>query len=162
VVVSEEARVYGCIVGIHGSTADWYGLYRLNHAAVEALPSEDDYPPLTRGMLTVPMDFGRPGTAFYREQLIHFGASFNHLSEYWHLWLAKFEGLLRQLYWSEVRVHLQLELHDAYDYRWRAAWDGTPPWLRSPPEPTAEWRFEGGPRDFRAGESSAAADRGGT
>jgi hypothetical protein len=150
VVVSEESRIYGCIVGPHGSTADWYGLYPLNYTVIESLVTDDDYPPLTRGMFAVPMDFGQPGSAFYREQMIHFGASFNHLSESWHLWLAKFEGLLRRLYWSEARLHLQTELHGAYDYRWWAAYSGTPPWLRSPPAPTAEWTFEGGQRDFRA------------
>jgi len=159
--VSEEARIYGCIVGTPGSTADWYGLYPLNYAAVAALPAEDDYPPLTRGMLTVPMDFGRPRSAFFREQVIHFGTSFNHLSQSWHLWLEKFEDLLRRLYWSEARVHLQVELNGEFDYRWQAAWSGTPPWLRSPPETTTEWRFEGGPRDLRADDRSPSKDRAG-
>lgn len=149
--MSEESRIYGCIIGSHGSTADWYGLYPLNHATVAALPAVDDYPPLTRGIFTVPMDFGRPGSAFYREQVIHFGASFKHMSEFWHLWLAKFEELLRRLYWSEARLHLQMELYGNYDYRWRAVWSGdTPSWYLSPPEPTGQWKFEGGPRDFRA------------
>jgi hypothetical protein len=150
--VSEIARVYGCIVGPHGNLADWYGLYPLNHATVQRLPTQDDFPPLTRGMFTVPMDYADPGAAFYREQIIHFGASFNHLSEYWHLWLAKFERLLGQLYWSEVRVHLQMELNGEYDYQWRAGRDaGAPPaWLCSPPETTMQWEFSGGPRDFRA------------
>lgn len=48
--MSEESPVYGCIVGTHGSTADWYGLYPLNRAVVDALPVEDDYPPLARGV----------------------------------------------------------------------------------------------------------------
>lgn len=151
--MSEESRIYGCIVGTHGSTAAWYGLYPLNLAVVESLPFEDEYPPLTRGVFTVPMDFGRRGSAFYREQVIHFGASFNNLSESWHLWLAKFEQLLRRLYWSEARLHLQMELHGSYDYRWTAVWGGdSPPWYCSPPEPTSEWKFEGGPRDYRAAE----------
>jgi hypothetical protein len=160
--MSEESRIYGCIVGRHGTTADWYGLYPLNYAVVQSLPVADNYPPLTRGIFTVPMDFGRPGSAFYREQVIHFGASFNHLSEFWHLWLPKFEGLLRRLYWSEARLHLEIEAYGNHDFRWEAVWgDGSPPWLRSPPEPTGEWSFEGGPRDFRAADPGAGADGGG-
>lgn len=148
--MSEESRVYGCIIGTHGATTGWYSLYSLNRAAVDVLPAEDAYPALTREVFTVPMDFGRPGSAFYREQVIHFGASFNHLSQSWHLWLEKFEALLRRLYWSESRLHLQMELIGSYDYRWLADWSGdAAPWLRSPPEPTAQWIFEGGPRDFR-------------
>ena len=149
--MSEESRVYGCIVGVHGSTDDWYGLFPQNLAAVEALPADDAYPPLTREIFAVPMDYARPGSAFYREQVMHFGASFSHLSEFWHIWLEKFEGLLQRLYWSEVRLHLWIELHGEYNYRWVAApGDFMLPWLRSPPEPTAEWAFDGGPRDFRA------------
>lgn len=147
--MSEEARVYGCIIGIPGSTADWYGLYPLNHAVVDSLPVEDDYPPLTRGIFTVPMDYAQRGSAFYREQVIHFGASFNHLSDTWSIWLEKYEALLRRLYWSEARLHLRIELYGSYDYRWEAAWIGdVPPWYRSPPEPTSNWTFEGGPRAF--------------
>lgn len=149
--MSEESRVYGCIVGVRGSSADWSGPYPRNLAAVEALPVEDEYPPPTRGIFAVPMDYARPGSAFYREQVIHFGASFNHLSESWHLWLPKFEGLLRRLYWSEARLHLRIELYGEYEYRWSAVWDGgLAPWLRSPPRTTTGWAFCGGPRDFRA------------
>ena len=148
--MSEQSRVYGCIVGVHGSTADWYGLYPLNRAAVAALPLEDDDPPLTRGIFTVPMDYASPRSPFYREQVIHFGASFNHMSEHWHLWLTKFEALLSRLYWSETRLHLHIELSGCHEYCWRATWEGgAPPWHRSPPQPTAAWTFEGGPRDFR-------------
>jgi hypothetical protein len=154
--MSEEALVYGCIVADPGPPSDWYGIYPRNLAVVEALPTEDDdYPPLTRGLFTVPMDYGRPGSAFYRQQVIHFGASFSHLSEFWHRWLPKFEGLLRRLYWLEARLHLEIELYGRHEYRWRAAWDGGDiPWHRVPPQPTAAWTFEGGPRDFRAAEPS--------
>ena len=41
--MSEESLVYGCILGIHGSTSNWYGVYPLNQAVVGALPTEDDY-----------------------------------------------------------------------------------------------------------------------
>lgn len=151
--MSEESRVYGCIVGVPGSSTDWYGLYPRNLAAVEALPTDDEYPPLTSGIFAVPMDYACPGAAFYREQVIHFGASFNHLSESWHLWLTKFEGLLRRLYWSEARLHLSMELHGDHEFRWSAACGAGPaPWLRSPPETTTRWVFCGGPRDFRAAE----------
>jgi hypothetical protein len=147
--MSEEARVYGCIAGAHGSTTAWYDLYSLNHVAVGQLPSADD-PPLTREMFAVPMDYRQPGAAFYREQVIHFGGSFNHLSEIWHVWLGKFEGLLRRLYWWEARLHLQGELLGCHEYRWRAVWSGDDvPWYRTPPQPVAKWVFEGGPRDFR-------------
>ena len=147
--MSEESRVYGCIVGFPGPTSDWHGVYPLNQAVVDSLPTEDDYPPLTRGIFTVPMDYGRPGSAFYREQVLHFGASFSHLSDSWPVWLAKFEALLRRLYWYEAWLHLHTELHGTHEYHWRAVWPGdSPPWYRSPPQPTTEWPFEGGPREF--------------
>jgi hypothetical protein len=148
--MSEEATLYGCIIGTHGTTADWYGLYPLNKAAIDALPEEDDWPPLVRSLFAVPMDYERPGTAFYRSQMIHFGASFNHFSEFWHLWLAKFEALLRRLYWWEAYLHLDMEIHGRFEYRWRVV-PGSIPFFLDPPQPTTEWMFEGGPRDFRTG-----------
>ena len=156
VPVEEESLVYGCIVGPPGSSADWYGLYPRNKSMIDALPIADSYPPLTRGIFTVPMDYGQPGTAFYRQQVIHFGASFSHLSEFWHLWIAKFEELLRGLHWSEARVHLENELYGSFEYRWEAVWTGDEiPWHRVPPQPTSHWSFQGGPRDFRAATGSA-------
>src|ERR1051325_4256449 len=148
--MSEESRVYGCIVGQPGSTPDWHFPYEFNHAVIGALPTEDAYPPLTRGIFTVPMDYRQSGSAFYRQQIIHFGASFNHLSEYWHVWLAKFEELLRRLSWLEVRLHHEIELHGSFEYHWHATWPGNDiPWHRVPLCATTQWSFEGGPRDLR-------------
>jgi hypothetical protein len=148
--MSEEATLYGCIVGTHGTTTDWYGLYPLNKAVIDALPEEDDYPPLVRSLFTVPMDYGRVGTAFSRSQMIHFGASFNHFSDHWHLWLAKLEALLGRMYWREAFLHLDVEMYGRHEYRWRVA-PGSVPFFLDPPRPTTEWTFEGGPRDFRSG-----------
>jgi hypothetical protein len=150
--VSEEATVYGCIMGMHGSTANWYGLYPLNRAVIEGLPEGDDYPPLTRSLFTVPMDYGKPGGGFYRRQIIHFGASFNHLSDFWHIWLTKFEALLRRLYWVEAHLHLDIELYGQHAYAWRAL---STPFFLDPPALTTEWHFQGGPRDFRSPADSA-------
>ena len=148
--MSEESLIYGCIVGVHGSISNWYGIYPLNKMVVDELPTEDIYPPLTRGIFTVPMDYGQPRSAFYRQQVIHFGASFNGLSEFWPSWLEKFEGLLRRLYWEEARLHLKIELCGSYKYHWQAKWEGNDvPWHRIPPQPSEQWTFEGGPRDFR-------------
>jgi hypothetical protein len=151
--MSQESIVYGCILGIHGGVEDWYDFYPLNQAAIDALPREDDYPPLTRDLFTVPMNYTQHGVAFYRRQVIHFGASFSNFSENWHEWLPKFEALLPRLYWDEARLHLEIELYGEYEYRWRAAWPTEDPsWRHSPRTPTTEWTFTGGPRDFRIGD----------
>ncbi len=144
--MSEEAMLYGCVVGTHSTTANWYGLYPLNRAVIDSLPEEDGYPPLTRGMFAAPAGDDRSGPGFYRHQMIHFGASFNHFSEDWHLWLEKFEALLQRLYWREAYLHLEIEFHGRHEYHWSAA---AAPFYDDPPRPTAEWTFEGRPRDFR-------------
>ena len=51
--MSEEGFFYGCIVGF-GRTPYPAQYYTLNKLAIDALPDEDQWPPLTKGMFSVP------------------------------------------------------------------------------------------------------------
>jgi hypothetical protein len=143
--MSEQGTIYGCIfgTGLIGSPKT-NEIYRLNKAAVEALPDKQDWEQtvLIRSIFHVPM----PDTEyFYRLQVIHFGTAINHLDAYWETWFNQFEALLRTLYWLEAHVHMEAEGFGKHSYYWEA--DLTP--MRSdPPEPIREWKFTGGPRRF--------------
>ncbi len=143
--MSEQGTLYGCIFGSglilsrHNSE-----IFRLNKAAVEALPDKQDWKQtvLVRGIFHVP----DPDTEyFYRLQMIHFGTAINHLDLYWEIWLNQFEALLRRLYWFEAHVHMEAENYGEHSYHWEANID---PMRLEPPEPIREWEFTGGPRSF--------------
>lgn len=143
--MSEQGTIYGCIFGsglIGSPMRDEF--FRLNKAAVEALPDKQDWKQivLVRSMFHVPM----PDTeTFYRLQMIHFGTSINHLDLYWETWLNQFEALLRTLYWFEAHAHMEAELYGDHSYHWKANID---PMRLNPPQPIREWEFKGGPRSF--------------
>ena len=90
--MSELATVYGCIEGASGRSQMWNALHLWNYDVINALPAHDEWPPLNSGMFAVPMGDGTR-MDFYRVQMIHFGASFNHFSDAWSTWLEKFENL---------------------------------------------------------------------
>ena len=148
--MSELTKIYGCIEGAFGSTHDWNALYLRNQEVIKALPLQDTWPPLVRSMFAVPM----PGNGsikridFYRIQMIHFGASFNHFADVWSLWLAKFESLLKQLYWHRVQLHLSVELYGAYEYLWEVSSEVVQGFYTEAPTPPQDWCFTGGPRSF--------------
>jgi hypothetical protein len=85
--MSAEGDLFGCIMGIGLRGEGLEELCWLNRAAIEALPDKVEWPAalLTRATFAVPMcDDAAP---FYRHQMLHFGASVNHLEVYWADWL---------------------------------------------------------------------------
>jgi len=142
--ISAEGTIYGCIFGGGPRGLEMNKFFVLNKTVIEALPEKLDWDSalLTKGTFTVPM---HDRDDFYRNQMIHFGASFNHLDLHWQKWLNEFEVLLRRLFWFEAHVHMEAELYGTYDYHWQA---NTGPMFLHPPKPIEKWEFEGGPRSF--------------
>ena len=119
--------------------------HQRNIDVLNGLADEDTNPALIRSM------FATPGqAACFRSQIIHFGGSFEMLERHFHLWLEKFENLLRQLYWYSVVLHLDSELLEGnYEYQWLVTERCLDERLLSPdPLPVDEWEFEGPPRVF--------------
>ncbi len=135
--MSHISIVYGCIEG-----ATYYPdsshYYRINAELIAALPETDEWPYLTRDLFAVPRD-----EHMFRTQVVTFGASYNLVEWVWDVWLAKFEGLLRQLYWDAVYVHLKTEFVGDYQYQW------VPTGVGDLLGPVTEWEFSGGPRNFK-------------
>ena len=86
--------VYGRISGAEGRSDDYYKFHKLNFDIINALPDNDsEFPWINRSMFCIPNHQG-----IYRDQVITFGASYKTLENEWHLWLKKFEELLKKLY----------------------------------------------------------------
>jgi hypothetical protein len=144
--MSEEATVYGAVMLWRADSQRAEG-YTRNRDVVGALPQSATYPGdlLTRGMFTAPLEeLARLG--LYRYQVIHFGASYNHLSEFWHLWLEQFEHLLRRLMWMEAHLHLSIETCGDHSYHWKAVIGGWEELAAN--QGVKQWTFHGGPRTF--------------
>lgn len=117
--MSSESIVYGFIEGATYEGPAYRQLQESNLAVLAELPDEDDFPCLTREMFSAPPPHGRRGT--FRVQVIHFGASMNGLEfGVVPLWVAKFESLLRRLFWFEATAHVWTDFIDgAYQFWWR-------------------------------------------
>jgi hypothetical protein len=143
--MSEEATVYGAVI-LWRADSQRVEAYARNRDVVCALPQSATYPGelLTRGMFTAPLEeLGRLG--LYRNQVIHFGASYNHLCDFWHLWLEQFEHLLRRLLWMQAHLHLSVEPFGDHSYHWEAVggWE-----QMAADQGVKQWTFRGGPRTF--------------
>jgi hypothetical protein len=142
--MSAETTLYGCIIA-HGPVGpEMEHFYKVNQQVIETLPrsvSPGSYQ-LQRGFFTVPF---REPWGFYRSQMIHFGASYNHFEAGWPEWLDAFERLLASLFWEKAFLHLESEYFGRQDYQWIA---DVSPMLEAPPRPIKKWKFEGGMRAF--------------
>lgn len=139
--------VYGRISGATWKTKDYYKLHRYNREVLDSLPETDaEYPWLNRSMFSIPNEQG-----VYRDQVITFGASYKTLEYEWHIWMDRFEELLKKLFWFDVTIHAEFEIMGKYQYHWEINHDllGDTNWYKEIPEPVTEWKFEGnGPRTF--------------
>jgi hypothetical protein len=117
----------------------------MNRAEIATLPETDAWPFLTRSMFTIPGDEVQEGT--YRNQLIHFGATFKAIEWSWDEWLVKFEKLLVRLFWRNAYLHLKTELVGCYDYHYKSM-DYKGFYNCEPPRPASRSTLTGGPRSF--------------
>jgi hypothetical protein len=140
--------IYGSIFSYVGGQSHPDYARRISETlwALELLPVEDDYPPLTRNMFSLTASrYAVPG--LYQKLVIHFGLTVKNIEEEWDTWLDKFESVLEIIEWREARAHLEFEYapdglaEKRFDYRW-AFPHGAGRTDR------ASWEFEGGPREF--------------
>lgn len=144
--MTQQSIIYGYIQGAEWMSSDLRKLHRLNRDIIQALPEDDTYPYLTRGMFAVPGAEPQQGT--FRSQVIHFAASLKEVESDWRKWLEKFEGLLRKLYWFSAMVHLRGEVVGDHDYEWTVDANQIVHFLKDSPKPPTKWYFDGGPRNF--------------
>jgi hypothetical protein len=115
-----ESIVYGCIKHLpFGSLAERKASCVHNRRVLDQLPQADGWPFLCREMFAVPGADLMGGT--YQTQVIHFGMSYQSVEYEWEHWLAKFESLLKQMYWVNAVVHLETEFAGHHTFIWDSA-----------------------------------------
>lgn len=143
--MAHEALVYGCICAPAWKTDDFYQLHRLNKTVLQSLPENDTtFPCINRSMFSIPNEQG-----IYHQQVIAFGASYRNLEYEWHIWLDKFESILRTLYWWDIRLVTEFEIMGTYTYHWNVSPDQQKIDFMGSPQPVSAWQFSSdGPRHF--------------
>lgn len=87
---------------------------RWNDAVLAQVPETDrHWPPLIRSMLCAPR-IDEPLAAFRGCRVISVALHGNWLHKSLQLWLPKFESLLRQLYWTRVRLSIMTHYSGEY------------------------------------------------
>jgi len=114
-------------------------LRRSNRRILSALPEEDSWPPLTKGLFAWSDEGGMRGG--YRGTIIHFGGRFKSIETDWDEWLIKYESLLKQLYWESSTVFLDTEVSGQHRFDWyHSNYDD---FILSPPKLPTSWEFKG-------------------
>jgi hypothetical protein len=118
--MDQESIVYGCIKdpGDQQFDEDARMRRRTNREVMMALPSAEDWPFLAREMFALPAD--EHDSSAYQTEVMHFGASYKAVEYEWDQWIAKFEEMLRQMYWVSATVHLETELSGTHTFTWES------------------------------------------
>jgi hypothetical protein len=136
----------GHVTRLHGYIFNWLRHEEDNRARLAALPeTEEDAAPLTRDM------FASAGLSYDAAQFIAFARGYNGVEQHWVEWRAKFEALLRTMYWNEAHVYLETEQWGIYHFWWERRWLDENYDDRQSEEagrdeedrPTTEWEYHG-------------------
>jgi hypothetical protein len=95
---------------------EWDAIGRLNDAAIASLPDVDTWPYLSRVMFAA-----TPESQSYYHRVYHFAATMKGIEEEWHVWVEKFENLLRRMCWFSADVYLETEYFGNHSYWWVAS-----------------------------------------
>lgn len=118
-MMSQESVVYGCIKDMV-FTADMEETRRrrqVNRRVLSTLPSIEDWPLLSREMFVMPSE-----TLVVNDvhtDVVPFGNSYRGVEYEWEQWLARFEGVLRRMYWVSATVHLETEFNGTHTFVWQ-------------------------------------------
>lgn len=130
-------HLFGCISERTGRPEDEARIAAHNDAILTSLPDTDAWPPLTKAMFGWPQ-YNTPMIT-YGGRKIHFAAGLKSVDEDLDLWVGKFEGLLRNLYWSEAVVMVQGWILPFCELRWVPTMRE---YEQAITQPTQEWTFE--------------------
>lgn len=141
--MGHEVVIYGVIVApmYRGHDYDRLRLHVLNDRVVRSLPRDDDWPWVDLSIFALP---GPQPIGTYRRQIIHFGLSIKDdpdpAGKWWESWLGKFENVLRRLFWSSVRLHIERDFQPRrQEYTWTPTEQATAALHADPPEPVGGW-----------------------
>jgi hypothetical protein len=114
---------------------------RNNEDVLQALPLEDQWPPVCRSM------FGWPPADVpmiaYRNRLIHLAGSLKEVDWSLRTWLDKFESLLQRLYWESAYARVELGYLGIHEFTWRANERWIDALRQGYLKPIIKWTFSG-------------------
>jgi hypothetical protein len=118
--MNQESVVYGCIKDTLYSSQGYNAQKHRdnNREVLLSLPSIEGWPLLSREMFSMPV----PLTELDELQtdVLHFGSSYKAVEHEWDQWIARFEDLLKGMYWVSATVHLETELNGRHTFTWEA------------------------------------------
>jgi hypothetical protein len=139
--LDNESIVYGCIKHLpFGDRQQRQASCFHNRRAIRTLPESDHWPFLSQDMFAISGDPASGGS--YQTQVIHFGMSYRAVEYEWEHWIAKFERLLKQMYWVGAVVHLETDFAGFHTFMWDSADDYHEP-SDEPLRVRCEWSREG-------------------
>lgn len=103
--MSNEGHISGIIIEESHPPDGNAPIHRWNDAALARIPETDRGPGLVRSMFAVPRA-DVPSTSFRRSRAIAVALHANHITDDLHLWLPKFEAVLRDLYWLHAVLYI--------------------------------------------------------
>ena len=111
--MGQEGLVFGMIEGPAYRTDNYRYLQARNSDVINSLsvPENDEWPWLNRSVFALP---GPCPQGTYRNQVIHFGLSDKYdppENSHEQQWLAKFEEVLRKLFWLKAQAIFTYESH---------------------------------------------------
>jgi hypothetical protein len=120
--MDQETIVYGVIKDVATNDTEFQlKTRRVNSQALLALAEMDTFPYLTASMFSIPNEDLQQGV--YQTQVIHFAASYQAVEYHWEDWMAKFEALLKRMYWVSAKVHMETELSGNHTFIWESPSD---------------------------------------
>lgn len=162
VAMGHEIVIFGCIQGVAGETGALKEMQLCNELAICELPLTDDWPWLTQPMFAFSRE--RP-IGFYLTQVFHFGLSMkdgiplNQNEGYkngydpilnWRNssrdsitnWMAKFEALLRNMYWYGADVHVETDFEPRRLFTYELTGGSLDAMLKADcPIPVKDWKL---------------------
>lgn len=122
--MDQQSVVYGCIKDTVFGDGDTSADYRRsnNREVMQELPSVEEWPLLSREMFAMPVagsELEEDDDGMHTD-VMHFGSSYKAVEYEWEQWLAKFEAMLKRMYWVSATVHLQTELNGTHTFSWES------------------------------------------
>lgn len=135
--------VYGVIVGASYRAGEHYAKLQIrNEHTIRSLKRDEDWPWVDLSIFSLP---GPYPLGTYRRQIIHFGLSIkddpnDELESWWNTWLEKFEDVLRRLFWTSARLHIERDFEPRRrEYGWSPTDKALAAMYDELPEPVATW-----------------------
>ncbi len=118
--MDQESVVYGCIKDtlFSSSSEELHAHRESNRKALMSLPSIEDWPLLSREMFSMPVMLADVNEV--QTDVLHFGSSYKAVEYEWEQWIARFEEMLKAMYWVSATVHLETEFNGRHTFTWEA------------------------------------------